>query len=155
MLTILQQEKLNVDIARLLLEVVHNLLTSKVKQSASSSADASKQSQQQKDPVVHAYLNSLLPALPQQQPFDKKAPKPPPTQGEILLSTLLSLMTTYDSDYYIKYHCISIVGILLRHDVTTVQNCILMDGTGLSKIVNLLQDTHEVIRSGTVFTIFK
>lgn len=136
---------MNVDIARMLLEVVHNLLASKPNATAL-----------QEKPTINAaqlYLDYLLPKNEQAGNNNSsntiKKATTTPTIGEKMVTMLLFMISTYDSDYYIKYHCLSIIGILLRHNASAVQQCILMDGMGLSKFVSLLQDSHEVIRSGT------
>lgn len=64
-----------------------------------------------------------------------------------LLSTIIALLNTYDTDYYVRFRCIQLINIMLHHDSNTVQTNILKEGIILSKFVALLNDSHEVIRS--------
>lgn len=54
---------------------------------------------------------------------------------------------------YVKFHCVQILTLLLKENVDLVQQGIIAQPIGVSKLVELLQHSEDIIRNG-IFHFF-
>ncbi|CAG8436175.1 9501_t:CDS:10 [Diversispora eburnea] len=61
------------------------------------------------------------------------------------INLLLGLLQEYD--FYVRFHDVQLLGTLLRIRPDRVQDCILADPMGISRLMDLLDDRREIIRN--------
>ena len=61
----------------------------------------------------------------------------------VLLLTLLDL-----TDFYVRFHTVNLLKLLLANQPRQLQTTILESGLGVSCLVDLLDDARELIRNG-------
>jgi len=63
------------------------------------------------------------------------------------VSLLLGLLEVYD--FYVRYHTVTLLTLLLENRPKQLQACILESPLGVSRLIDLLDDKREAIRNGT------
>lgn len=61
------------------------------------------------------------------------------------VSLLLGLLEIYD--FYVRYHTVTLLTLLLENRPKQLQACILESPLGISRLIDLLDDTREIIRN--------
>lgn len=62
------------------------------------------------------------------------------------MTTLLDILEEYD--FYVRFHVVSLLALLVLNDTPRLQECILTSPVGMSRLMALLDDRREIIRNG-------
>lgn len=68
------------------------------------------------------------------------------TQTSNNVSLLLAILEQYD--FYVRYHTVTLLTLLLENRPKQLQACILESPLGVSRLMDLLDDPREIIRNG-------
>ncbi|KAF9311270.1 hypothetical protein BG003_007586 [Podila horticola] len=61
------------------------------------------------------------------------------------VATLLDILEEYD--FYVRFHVVSLLALLVLNDTPRLQECILTSPVGMSRLMALLDDRREIIRN--------
>ncbi|KAF9389464.1 hypothetical protein CPB97_011308 [Podila verticillata] len=61
------------------------------------------------------------------------------------VTTLLDILEEYD--FYVRFHVVSLLALLVLNDTPRLQECILTSPVGMSRLMALLDDRREIIRN--------
>eukprot|EP01134_Creolimax_fragrantissima_P005204 CFRG5204T1 len=69
------------------------------------------------------------------------------------VSNLLSLLEEYD--FYVRFHCVQVLLLLLTNCPDKLQECVLADPRGVSRLMDLLDESREILRNEALLLLIQ